>query len=81
MNKLDCLYIGVMVRLEKAGERIKNFFASQDGVSNVVATIIILLIVVLLIAAFWKQLSGWVAGIMEQIFDTNKLPTEGDIHT
>lgn len=78
MNKLDCLYIGAMVRLEKAGERIRNFFASQDGVENVVATIIILLIVVLLIAVFWEQLSKWVGEIMDRIFKTD-LPKKSDI--
>lgn len=78
MNKLDCLYFGARLRLEKAGERIRNFFASQDGVANVVATIITLLIVVVLIAVFWEQLSGWVKGIMDTIFGTD-LPSVKDL--
>lgn len=77
MNKLDCLYLGVRLRLEKAGERIRNFFASQDGIENVVAAILTLLIVVVLIAVFWEQLSGWVGGIMDIIFKT-KLPSTED---
>lgn len=77
MNKLDCLYIGARVRLEKAGERIRDFFASQDGVNTVVATIVMLLITVILIAVFWEQLSGWVKQILEIIFN-HPLPSETD---
>lgn len=79
MNKLDCLYFGARLRLEKAGERIRNFFVSQDGIGHVVAVILTLLIVVVLIAVFWEQLSDWVGGIMDQIFDPDKLPSAGDI--
>ena len=43
---------------------------SQDGVSNVVATIIILLIVVLLIGVFWDRLKTFVGDMMDKIFNT-----------
>lgn len=68
MNAIDRLYIGAQLRLMRAKDRVKEFWASQSGVANVVATIIILLIVVLLIAAFWSQLKTWIQGIMDQIF-------------
>lgn len=74
MNKLDGLYIGVRLRLEKAWERFKGFWASQDGVSNVVATIIILLIVVLIIAVFWDKLQVWLKNMMDIIFGTEIKP-------
>ena len=68
MNRLDDACIWAKIRLCKAKESVQKFFANQDGVSNVVATIVVLLITILLIAAFWKQLSGWITGIMSQIF-------------
>ncbi len=71
MNMLDRLYIRAQLGLLRAKAGVKNFFASQDGVSNVVATIIILLIVVLLIGVFWKQLQTWVKGLMDQIFGSS----------
>lgn len=75
MEWMDSLCLYGMIRAEKAKEELKNgareFFTSQDGVSNVVATIIILLIVVLLIGAFWSQLKTWVQGLMDQIFGSN----------
>lgn len=70
MGTVDYLYICTRNRLLRAKDSIREFCTSQDGVSNVVATIIILLIVVLLIAAFWKQLQTWIKGIMDQIFGT-----------
>ena len=76
MYLLDSLYIRVQSRMRMAGEKAKEFFASQRGVSNVVATIIVLLIVVLLIAAFWNQLKTWVQDIMDQIFGT-KFDSDG----
>lgn len=71
MNKLDKLYISAVNKAERAKNRVTNFLASQEGVSNVVATIIVLLIVVLLIAVFWDRLKEWVSGIMDQIFGTS----------
>ena len=68
MGTVDFMYIYTQNRLLRAKDRMKEFWASQDGVSNVVATIIILLIVVLLIAAFWSQLKTWIQGIMDEIF-------------
>lgn len=70
MNVLDKLYIGAHIRMMSARDKVKKFLASQDGVSNVVATIIVLLIVVLLIGVFWDKLQVWIKGIMDQIFGT-----------
>lgn len=70
MMLLDALYISAQTRIRMARDKVREFWSSQQGVSNVVATIIILLIVVLLIAAFWGQLKTWVQGIMDQIFGT-----------
>ena len=70
MNALDRLYISAQINAERAKNRIKDFLAEQNGVSNVVATIIILLIVVLLIGIFWGRLKEWIGGIMDQIFGT-----------
>lgn len=71
MGSVDLLYIYTQNRLLSAKDRMKEFWNSQDGVSNVVATIIILLIVVLLIAAFWGRLKEWIGGIMDSIFGTS----------
>ncbi len=70
MEMLDSLYITALILAGRAWERAKAFWASQDGVSNVVATIILLLIVVLLIGVFWDRLQGWMNDMMGQIFDT-----------
>ena len=79
MSTLDRLYIGARIRLMNAKDRMKKFWASQDGVSNVVATIVILLIVILLISVFWKQLSEWISNIMDQIFNPDRVPKEEDL--
>lgn len=68
MSFADNIIIGAKVRMWKTSERIKDFFAEEHGVSNVVATVILVLIVVLLIAAFWGQLKTWLSGMMKQIF-------------
>lgn len=77
MSKLDCLYISMQNKMARAKEGIKDFFTSEKGVSNVVATIIILLIVVLIIVVFWDKLQEWLNGMMQTIFgtelDNNKL--------
>ena len=70
MYLLDSLYIRVQSRMRMAGEKAKEFFTSQRGVSNVVATIIVLLIVVLLLDKTWVQ------DIMDQIFGT-KFDSDG----
>ena len=70
MNMLDNLCISMQIRAWRTKEKIKDFLAAQDGVSNVVATIIILLIVVLLIGMFWGRLKTWVTGLMDNIFGT-----------
>ncbi|MCM1376779.1 MAG: hypothetical protein NC245_17020 [Muribaculum sp.] len=70
MSALDRLYIGAQIKMMSARDRVKNFLASQDGVSNVVATIVVLLIVVLLIGIFWNRLQEWIGGIMDTIFGT-----------
>lgn len=70
MNKLDRMYISMQNKMARVKEGIKDFFASEKGVSNVVATIIILLIVVLLIVVFWDRLQEWVDGMMNTIFGT-----------
>ncbi len=79
MNYLDNVLIGTQVRMAKCKENIKDFFTSEMGVSNVVATIILLLIVVLLIAVFWDKLSAWISDIMNQIFDPDNTPSAGDL--
>ena len=71
MDMLDHLCICVMLWGMKTRDNVKDFLKSQDGVSNVVATIIILLIVVLLIGVFWERLQEWLSGIMEIIFGTS----------
>lgn len=70
MKMLDSLCIGAMVRMTAMKDKAKDFIKSQDGVSNVVATIIILLLVVMLIAVFWENLQEWISGMMDQIFGT-----------
>ena len=70
MQMLDSLCIGAMVRMTAMKDKAKDFVKSQDGVSNVVATIIILLLVVMLIAVFWENLQEWISGMMDQIFGT-----------
>ena len=70
MKMLDSLCIGAMVRMPAMKDKAKDFVKSQDGVSNVVATIIILLLVVMLIAVFWENLQEWISGMMDQIFGT-----------
>ena len=69
MNILDRAYLTMQQKANNAKDKIKEFFTSEAGVSNVVATILILLIVVVLVGVFWKQLSGWVGGLMKKIFD------------
>ena len=70
MNKLDRLYISMQTKMARAKEGIKDFFTSEKGVSNVVATIILLLIVVLIIVIFWDKLQVWLKGMMDRIFAT-----------
>ena len=70
MKMLDSLCIGAMVRMTAMKDKAKDFVKSQDGVSNVVATIIILLLAVMLIAVFWENLQEWISGMMDQIFGT-----------
>ena len=70
MKMLDSLCIGAMVRMTAMKDKAKDFVKSQDGVSNVVATIIILLLVVMLIAVFWENLQEWISGMMDQSFGT-----------
>ena len=71
MEYLDNLYMQGLLLAAKGRDKAKDFLASQDGVSNVVATIIILLIVVLLIGVFWDRLQEWLSGIMDQIFGSS----------
>lgn len=74
MQYLDRMYIAASIKAaalrDKIMKEIKDFYGSEDGVSNVVATIIILLIVVLLIAVFWGRLKEWVSDMMDTIFGT-----------
>ena len=69
MSTLDNMMIAGRCRMMKAKENMKEFWSSEKGVSNVVATIIILLIVVLIIGVFWDKLKVWLNNMMEQIFD------------
>lgn len=73
MEWMDRLYLYGAIRVQKAGEetkeKLRRFFASQDGVSNVVATIILLLIVVLIIGVFWNRLQDWLQKMLNKIFD------------
>lgn len=70
MSKLDGLYVNMQSKMARVKEGIRDFFTSEKGVSNVVATIIILLIVVLLIVVFWDRLQVWVNDMMNTIFGT-----------
>lgn len=70
MSTLDNMIIAGRCRMTKAKENFKEFWSSEKGVSNVVATIIILLIVVLLIGFFWDKLQVWLDGMMDTIFGT-----------
>lgn len=74
MNALDRLYIGAQIKAMRVKESIRDFFNSQDGVSNIVATILLILIVVLLIGVFWNAISGWLAKVWEKIM--NNEPTK-----
>ena len=78
MNTFDYLVISAQSKMEKVKGDIKNFFTSERGVSNVVATIIILLIVIIIIVVFWDRLSEWLGDIMDQIFGAD-IPSEDDI--
>lgn len=71
MNTLDCMIINAQLKMARAKESFKEFWTSEKGVSNVVATIIILLIVVLLIGVFWTRLQVWLKNIMDQIFNSS----------
>lgn len=70
MVLLDMLYISAQSRMRMVKDKVREFFSSQQGVANVVATIIVLLIVVLLIGVFWDRLKVWVNGLMDKIFGT-----------
>ncbi len=70
MNVLDTMVINAQLKMEKAKESFKEFWNSEKGVSNVVATIIILLIVVLIIGVFWDRLQTWLKDLMDTIFGT-----------
>ena len=71
MSTLDNMIIAGRCRMAKAKENFKEFWSSEKGVSNVVATIIILLIVVLIIGVFWDRLKVFLEGLMNDIFDTD----------
>ncbi len=70
MNMVDNFVIAAQNGAYKAKKGVKNFFTSEKGVSNIVATIIILLIVVIIIGVFWDSLQTWLNGMMQQIFGT-----------
>lgn len=70
MSTLDSMIINAQFKMTRAKENFKEFWSSEKGVSNVVATIIILLIVVLLIGFFWDKLQIWLDGMMDTIFGT-----------
>ena len=76
MNALDKAYIWASIGLSRAKDRVKEFWAEEAGVSNVVATIIILLIVVLIIGVFWTRLQSWLQTMLDNIFDTDFNNTE-----
>lgn len=82
MQYLDRMYIAARVKAAALRDRMKegivNFYTSEDGVSNVVATIIILLIVVIIIGVFWTQLSTFVGDLINDIFNRPK-PTDQDL--
>ena len=70
MRTVDMWLINAQTRMMKAKENVKDFFTSERGVSNVVATIIILLIVVLVIGVFWDRLQVFLDGMMDTIFNS-----------
>ncbi len=80
MDILDSMVIRAQVRMWKCKENIKDFFAEEHGVSNVVATIILVLIVVLLIAAFWSSLQDLMKTLWGKISGkATTLPEPGNL--
>jgi len=68
MNIFDRAYLTMQQKFNNFKEDVKEFMASQSGVSNVVATILILLIVVILVGVFFNKLKEFVNGLFEKIF-------------
>lgn len=68
MKMLDNLCIYAMIRAGKVKDRLEEFVTSQEGVSNVVATIVILMIVVIILGIFWKSLQAWLQPMIDRIF-------------
>ncbi|MCD7751928.1 MAG: hypothetical protein LUI10_09365 [Lachnospiraceae bacterium] len=71
MERLEMLYIGAVCRATALKQKAVDFWKSEKGVSNIVATIILLLIVVLIIGVFWDQLSTWLSKMMNNIFNSS----------
>ena len=78
MSTLDNMIIAGRCRMAKAKENFKEFWSSEKGVSNVVATIILLLIVVLIIGVFWNRLKEWLNTMMDSIFNGTEPKAAGD---
>ncbi|GEM_PF-1141558 len=78
MSLIDNLYIKATTRLTKFKENVVDFFESDDGVSNIVATIILVLIVVLLLGLLWGFLQGWLGDLIDKIKNGgNEVETSG----
>ncbi len=67
MSLIGRACLNMQIKALMAKERMKEFFRSQEGVANVVATIILLLIVIVLIAAFWNTLKGFVQKLLDKL--------------
>lgn len=78
MNTLDSMIISAQLKMARAKESFKEFWTSEKGVSNVVATIILLLIVVLIIGVFWNRLKEWLNTMMDSIFNNTEPKAAGE---
>lgn len=79
MNILDRAYISAKIKAEKFKESAHEFFTSERGVSNIVATILILLIVVILVGIFFDKLAAFVTKLFAEIFKDENIPDKGKI--
>lgn len=67
MELLDKYYIYGMVFAERTKERVKEFFASEEGISGVVVAIVLMLIALLMASMFWDKLQTWLTTTWNQI--------------
>lgn len=68
MKTMDKWFIKAQTKMLKAEERVKKFFTSERGISNIAATVLLLSVVVLVVSLFWGQLKQWLTDMMNDIF-------------